>query len=195
MPTLIVLQLENSLAIPIPDGYSWTLASRLGDMLFHAEAMFGSRDKSHTVLGVEFVKGDIPRIWYPKNCGNVVVQLTEHAMTDNNRACYQLAHEVIHLLAPTGRAVANVFEEGLATWFASWYMATQMGQPMWKPNIPSYQAAMEAVRGLLETSPDAVKKLRATQPAISLLQPDDLRSAFTSLNQDDAERLCGKFSR
>src|SRR4051812_12688158 len=54
------------MARPIENGYTWTLASRLGDMLHLAETMFGPRDPSYTVLGVEFV-ADNPRVWYPGN--------------------------------------------------------------------------------------------------------------------------------
>ena len=35
-------------------GYTWTLASRLGEMLHMAEELFGPRDCSYTILGIEF---------------------------------------------------------------------------------------------------------------------------------------------
>ena len=38
-------------------GYTWTLASRLGDMLHMAEELFGPRDPSYTVLGIEIGPG------------------------------------------------------------------------------------------------------------------------------------------
>jgi hypothetical protein len=49
---------KDSLVIanPLPsgDGYTWTLASRLGEMISEIEAQFGKRDRSWTILGIEF---------------------------------------------------------------------------------------------------------------------------------------------
>jgi hypothetical protein len=46
------------------NGFTWTLASRLGEMLHIAEEMFGPRDMQFTILGVDFKEG-IPQTWYP----------------------------------------------------------------------------------------------------------------------------------
>ena len=40
--------------LPNDNGYTWTLASLLGDMLHIAEELFGPRDLSYTILGIEF---------------------------------------------------------------------------------------------------------------------------------------------
>ena len=55
-------------------GYTWTLASRLGEMLHMAEELFGPRDCSYTILGIEFGP-DNPRIWYPGNRRHIIIQL------------------------------------------------------------------------------------------------------------------------
>jgi hypothetical protein len=60
-------------------------------------------------------------IWYPGDRKHIVIQLSVNCLTDLPRACYQLAHECIHLLAPTGRQNANNLEEGLATLFSEDY--------------------------------------------------------------------------
>ena len=36
-------------------GYTWTLASRFGEMLHMAEELFGPRDSSYTIHAIEFV--------------------------------------------------------------------------------------------------------------------------------------------
>ena len=40
--------------LPAGNGYTWTLASRLGEMLKLAEERYGPRDAGYTILGVEF---------------------------------------------------------------------------------------------------------------------------------------------
>ena len=88
---------------PLPDGsgYTWTLPSLLGDMLCIAEELFGPRDQSYTILGIE-IGSDNPRIWYPGDCKHIIIQLDSSASTDMYQACYQMAHETVHLLSPTG---------------------------------------------------------------------------------------------
>src|SRR5215211_2167579 len=108
-----------------PGHYTWTLPSILGDMLQLAQDMFGERDRSYTILGVEFC-GDHPRIWCPGNRRDLVVQLGARCMDEPQRACYQMAHESIHLLGPQGCSGATVLEEGLATWYAQYYMAERI---------------------------------------------------------------------
>ena len=133
-------------AQPLSDheGYTWTLVSRLGEMLYTAEELFGPRDQSYTILGVEFVD-DGPQIWYPGNCKHIIIQLNPLAATDMSRACYQMAHETIHLLAPTGGQNANNFEEGVACYFASYYLETKLNAPHWRPNLPSYKRVLKRV--------------------------------------------------
>ncbi len=62
---------KDSLVIanPLPsgDGYTWTLASRLGEMILDIEAQFGKRDRSWTILGIEFCDTG-SQIWFPGNC-------------------------------------------------------------------------------------------------------------------------------
>ena len=45
------------------DKWTYTLASRLSDMLYLAEDLFGPRDLSYTPLGIEFIP-DGPKTWY-----------------------------------------------------------------------------------------------------------------------------------
>src|ERR1043166_1645415 len=97
--------------------FAWTLAARMGHILTQAETLCGPRDTSYTVLGVEFGVG-APRIRYLPNWRQAIVQITEACATDTVRACYQMAHECIHLLSPTDKRDITVMEEGLATHFS-----------------------------------------------------------------------------
>lgn len=142
-------------------GFTWTLTSRLGDMLMHAEKMFGPRDKSYTILGIEFNDSG-PRIWYPKNNRNIVIQLTPDSLNSEMIALYQLAHECIHLLSPSGDENALVLEEGTAVWFSWWYLSHVFGiDGKDYTQDGHYKDAGLLVERMLNSWPDVICKLRS----------------------------------
>lgn len=150
-------------------GYTWTLTTRLGDMLLQAERLYGPRDQSWTPLGVEFGP-DTPQNWYPGTGKHVAIQLSKNALNDPAIACYQLAHECIHLLSPLPGPVAPVLEEGLATVFSEYYVFRHFGQRI-TAVLPSYQDAADKVRKLIDAVPDAVKLLRQVEPCFKRMSP------------------------
>lgn len=150
-------------ALPTNDGFTWTLMSRFGHMLTEITSLYGHRDMTWTPVGVEFGPSG-PQLWYPGNCRNVAIQLAMNAVDDNALACYQLAHECVHLLAPTGKAVAPVIEEGLATVFSEDYVRQIFGLPSFT-RLPSYIDAATKVRQLQAVDAHAIKSLRAVEPS------------------------------
>lgn len=194
----VVPMIEASLvqATPLSNGpgWTWTLASRLGHMLRKAEGAFGPRDPSYTILGVEF-GGDIPQIWYPGNCGHVIVQITPSCATDPYRAWYQMAHEVIHLLSPSGSAVTTVLDEGLATHFQLSYMREEFGQDQWCPDVHSYIEAQAAVEKVLSIDVHFVKNLRKNQPALWKASAADILQAVPAIPKSLAAQLATPFAR
>ncbi len=179
--------------LPQNTGWTWTLASRLGHILRVAQDLYGPRDSSYTVLGVEF-GGPTPQIWYPGNCGHVVIQITPRCATDMNRASFQMAHEAIHLLSPSGGKRTTVFEEGLANHFSIRYMREHLGAT-WSADVDSYQHASDQLEQLLEIEPDAVRLVRQRQPALYLLTPADIQAACPSAPSDLAVSLSRSFER
>lgn len=106
-------------SVPIPNGGSWTLTTLMGQMLDEAEALYGRRDMDWTLLGVEFfTDATQPETWFPGNRKHVAIRLTPNTANDYDHAVWQLAQEIVHLLAPVRRGCANNLEEGLATHFA-----------------------------------------------------------------------------
>jgi len=180
-------------ARPKNDGYTWTLASRLGHMLRRAKELYGPRDASYTVLGIEFC-GNVPQLWYPNNCRHVVIQLTTDCMTNPVKALYQLAHECIHLLAPSGGQHTNVLEDGLATHFAECYTREELGVSI-PCELESYVKACALVERLLEIDPLSVRTLRKTQPAMYLLTAEDIVHVYQEIPRDLAEQLVKPFVR
>ncbi len=195
------------LARPLPqeNGYTWTLTSRLGDALRMAESLYGERDRSWTILGVEFSGAGPPQVWYPGSFNgrrDVIVQLTRSAASNEVQALFQLAHEVIHLLAPSGRPdTATVFEEGLASHFSLRYVAAAKGIHLdpetWFAHA-KYRAAYRLVQSRYDAYPEAdtlVRQLRAaTGGSLSAgVTPDLLQRLFPKLRDEDARTLATKF--
>lgn len=197
-----VVEIASRLMVtnPLSDnsGYTWTLASIAGQALKNAEEMYGRRIGGYTLLGVEFREG-VPQLWYPGNCGNVVIQLGTECLNQPERACFQLAHEVIHLLSPTGKQDANTLEEGLATHFQCWFMTTgnnNFWEPTvdnWAPSDNKYIEAKSLVEELLKFKPNAIKELRKAQPVISHITEEQLLTACPDLNIETAAKLVRSF--
>lgn len=179
----------------IPHGYTWTLASRLGDMLFHAERMFGKRDKEFTILGIEFNESG-PRIWYPKDNKNIVIQLTPDALNSEAIAYYQLAHESVHLLSPSGEANANVLEEGVAVWFSWWYLkhVLDVDGEQFTKFAPNYYTAALIVDKALEHNPDFFREARILRPKIWEITQEEIKNLCSALTDDEAMILAAPFS-
>lgn len=189
------MPIENSLFVAKPlsgDRCTWTLASRLGDMLQMAEEFFGTRDLSYTILGTEFHDGN-PQICYPRSGRHVVIRLASRCMWDAVEAHCELAQECIHLLAPSGTLLANVLEEGLSIYFAQRYLKERLGETR-TCDATNYSAALKLVQRLLAIDSTVVRRVRQTQPAIYLLTPADLSACNPSIPCDLAEQLTTRFA-
>ena len=182
-------------------GYTWTLPSHLGDALKAAEQKYGERDRSWTILGVEFTKSGPPQVWYPgSNDGrrDVIVQLTTNCAGDMIRQLFQLSHESIHLLSPTGSGHATVFEEGLAAYFSIVYIQNRLhfgpNPDQWFQNS-KYLPAYHIISNVYRIHPDADARIRMLrninkQSLSAGLTPAMLTAVFPLLSNDVANTLC-----
>jgi hypothetical protein len=178
--------------LPVGKGYTWTLASRLGQILRIVEDLYGPRDMSYTVLGIEF-GGGVPQLWYPGAGRHIVVQITPECATDMQRACYQMAHESIHLLSPTGGTNTNTLEEGLATHFSARYMLHHF-QAVWHAGPGSYHTACQYLEQLLALDAGIVRTLRQLQPTLSAITAEQIRSAHPGVTEGLATALAQPFA-
>lgn len=180
-------------ASEIPHGYTWTLASRLGDILTDAEKFYGKRNKDFTVLGIEFCETG-PRIWYPKSKDNIVIQLSLEALQSEKKAIYQLAHECIHLLSPSGKCNANVLEEGLAV-YHSWYFVEKVFQANGKEMTGSakYLEAGLLVEKILKLVPGFFLKLRSFRENLWEVTEADIHYLCPELTRDEVITLVMRF--
>jgi len=173
-------------------GYTWTLPSRLGAMLAEVEDLYGPRDYTTTILGVEFGPNPVPNIWYPGDRKHVIVQLSLSAREDVAKACYQLAHECIHLLSPCGAKKAPYIEEGLATIYAEDYVMKNFHTKI-LPGHEKYSLASHLVRRLLSYDPLSVKKIRSIEPSFTKLTQEIILQVLPGFDPSIAALLVEEF--
>ena len=175
--------------LPTRDGYRFTLTSLLSTMLNDAEQLFGPRDITYTPVGIEF-SGGRPKIWYPGTNKHVSIILTDSAREDPAQAIFQLAHEVMHLLSPTGGAHAPVVEEGLSALFQE--RANEIYGLNLRIVSKPYIEATKIANKLLRGQSQIIKKLRVLEPAFHKWSPRFL-VANGNVSLKIAEELCEPF--
>ena len=185
--------------LPDGNGYTWTLPFRLGEMLHMAEELFGPRDSSYTIHAIEFVP-DGPYIFYPLNHGSIkkpyiIIRLGDSAAKDVRQTCYQMAHETIHLLAPSGGQNANNFEEEVACYFAAYYMKRKLNEPTWRPTLPSYKRALEIIKPRLDKDIYCIRRLRKNHLSFRDISKEEISKEFPKLTSEDVDFLMSKFDR
>lgn len=183
--------------LEVGTGYTWTLASRIGDMLRESEKIFGARDKEWTILGAEInLPGSSPQNWYPGGGERkaAVLQLVPPADKDMVVACYQLAHEVVHALSPLIGIDANVLEEGVVTWFSMKYVEKHFGQKI-HPVLASYDDACKHAASFLKKYPDGVRRLRAVEPCFKKMTSATFAAARLVLPVEEVDALLSPFVR
>jgi len=177
--------------IRLPGGeISYTLTTLLGEILNQLEADYGPRDSGYTLLGIEF-GGDEPHIRYPTKCKQIAIRLTDAARLAPEQALFQLAHEAVHLLAPTGKD-ALVVEEGIATLF-SHRMSAAYGSSF-RNNEPAYACAEQTVLEWLQIHPGGVQAVRAIEPNFFAWKPSIIGIASPNTPEKLALALCAPFS-
>jgi hypothetical protein len=172
---------------------SWTLVTRLGQMLSRAENLYGPRDRSWTILGIEFGLVPPPMIWFPGDCKHIAIRLAPNALDNEVLACYQLAHECVHLLAPMGQANSPVLEEGVATAFAEDYVLSAFGSCPFLTDEPAYIRAAAVVRELLREAPDAISRLRAIEPCFQKITANVFGEAGLTVPRATIDELLSPF--
>lgn len=176
--------------LPSSTGYRYSLTTLLGEFLSTLEERYGPRDMSYTPLGIEYAE-EGPQIWYPGNRKQISIMLPEAALLDLDFAVFTLAHEAVHVLAPTGGRRAPVVEEGLATLFqietAGTYSINRI-----VPRDGPYYAAAAVSHKLLGIEPGIVKRLREKVPCFASWTPEFLASNC-SMPAEFALLLCQSF--
>jgi hypothetical protein len=178
---------------PIPNGHTWSWPSIFYALLIEVEERFGRRNMEFTFLGIEFTSGDVPQTWFPGSSKYVAIQLTDNARLEPGRALFQLAHEVIHLLAPAVGEIAPTLEEGLASVFS--HEVSQRHGAGLRSGVPSYERAADLTSQLLAINPMAIRDIRSVEPQFKRITANHILAVAPSLDPKVAHELCLPFVR
>src|SRR5687768_7876201 len=103
-----------SMLRPLPIEDMTPLALKL---LERAEELYGERDTAFDFLGVN-VDPDGPQISFIMQITGTWIGIDPTCLRLPDKARYQIAHEVVHLLAPNRHPPTIMLEEGLAVHFS-----------------------------------------------------------------------------
>ena len=174
----------------------WTLPSLFGDMLLEAEKLFGERDTSWTILGIHLSSvGPFIRFQGPGKFPYNKQIIIELSLVGNiYQACWQLAHETIHCLAPEERCNAIYLEEGIATYYQNLYMFERIGLDTQHWNEGKYLKARDLVKPLMEHDRCFLKGIRPKGTLFRDINPQDIRNILPSLSEKHISDLYAKFN-
>ena len=171
------------------------LVDRLIEMLHTAQKFFGPRDLSYTIQSIEFYPEESNISYLKKNPRHIMIVLNSSTSTDILLACDNLAHETVHLLAPTGGRDGTNLEEGVACYFADYYVKKKLNQcpiPLGEAD-GEYKRALKAVTPLLDKDIYCVGRLRERQPSFQDMTREDIIKVFPNLESKDVDFLLENF--
>jgi hypothetical protein len=167
-------------------------------LLLKAEQLFLEREATEPFLGVR-VDPKGPHLRFePEGRPGVWVELSPSTLQYPDQALHQIAHEVIHLLAPTRCPPTIMLEEGLAVWFSLHGPAFSdarykleaithiyaVGGPI------NYRDALDLYNELLAVDQNAVVALRGREPRLWSLKPSLIQETLRPIDPNLATRLC-----
>lgn len=174
-----------------------TITNSFMEMLIWAEHLFGKRDTNWTFIGVEFREDGPYIMYYPNNNISIVLMSNcSNFFPSHPQLYYQLAHETCHLLYPTGKADANLLNEGISTYFSKIYQEKKYPNSSYAiDNISKskYFESYQLVEKLLAFDKDAIKKIRQLNPSISNITEKELLSLKFNLSENEIKKLVSKF--
>jgi len=167
-----------------------------GLLLSKAETMFGLRDTRFQFLGIRF-EDDGPCIRFDAHSSfGIHIALKSIAAADEHMAIYQLAHEVIHLLAPERSPPAFMIEEGLAVWFSIHgpdypdpsYRQKCIEYVRTNSDAKNYRDALAIYEEIKEIEPEAIMKLRKKRANFFDMDAEFIRQMIPDIGADLADR-------
>ena len=178
--------------------YAQQLRRHLANMLELAEDLFGRRDRWYRCVGIEFHDAN-PQLRYlsrPNGDGvNIIIRLSQSAAKNMSQTCFEMAHETVHLLAPTGSQNATNLQEGVACFFSMYYMKTILNEPKWCYTKESQRRVLELVTPQLEENRYCIKELRRRQRWFQRMRKEDIREVIPKLTEEDVCFLTSEFVR
>jgi hypothetical protein len=163
-------------------------------LLTKAQELFLKRDESDPFLGVR-LDPEGPHLRFEPSGPGVWIELSPSTVQYPNQALHQIAHEVIHLLAPCREPPTVMLEEGLAVWFSIYgpeFPSADYRQlaidDLYRIDGPvNYRDALELYK---KADPDAIVKLRTREPRLHLLNPNLIQEVLPGTDPSLASRWC-----
>lgn len=158
-----------------------------------AQDLFGPRDTSYTLLGIEFTpeNGKVRHI----DDKNFIIHLPFEAMSNPIHAYIVLSHECVHLLSPNLDKPVTILEEGIAMIFSLVYTQDVLKMPPVLVSGESYAEAAELVGLLMHIDPNGIKKMREEEFVIRKINKSLILKYYPSIPEDVAARLSRTFTR
>jgi hypothetical protein len=183
----------NFITEHLPDGtHKFTLATIATNLWSEAEDLYGITVSNYTYGGIELHEGGPLIMYYGKF---IIIRLSVICGVDLNRAKYQIAHEVVHLLSPTGEATASILEEGLATHFSMMIVKRDAEEYYYDITLEhlkgtAYYQPYLMMDTLLKGDSDIIKKLRLIEPIIRNFTSATFEAAGINLPSEFTSALC-----
>lgn len=168
------------------------------ELIIEAENRYGSSDDTYQFMGV-VADPDGPRIRFGiPNDKMIYIAISSASLAYENQAMYQIAHEVIHLLAPNRNPPTTLFEEGLAVWFSIFvpnfpskeYQSLALSHLRTNPSAANYRLALDLFNEVQGVEPEAARKIRAKKPQLYNLTSSDVIEAIPTISKALADRIC-----
>lgn len=168
--------------------------SRFQKVLEDAEALYGPRDTSWNVLGLEVLQVDAaPAVATSPVAGkNCVLRISEDVNEAEWLMDWQLSHEIVHLLSPPSKEDATIFEEGVASY--NQHRIAWQWHGRYHVGFKTHQQAFDLVRPLIEAHPEGVRDLRAANGRrLSPVTSGLIQNHFPCVTAEDAAVLASRF--
>jgi hypothetical protein len=176
---------------------AWTQEAEV--LLKLAESKYGPRDAAYSFLGVR-VDPFGPHIRFTPDFRGVYIEINPAALPFPDQFRYQVAHEVIHLLAPVREPPACMLEEGLAVHFSIYvpnyaareYRNLAIAHIVSDPASRNYRDTLTLLERLFAIEPAAVSLLRRKEPTFALMKPELIVEVIPSVSATLACDLCAR---
>lgn len=180
-----------------PHGYTdEMILSDVRSFGVEVEKIFGPAVNEWSIGGVRFdPKANQPCLWYPYGLqGVVMVNLDRNATTSIEFSRFQLAHEMVHCINPSGGNSANVLEEGMAAWFQQSY-ATKKLKGFVQLGDKKYIEARKLFNKFVKKSKVAnpIARIRKVEPYLHKVTHETFVATGIALPADLEEVLLSKF--
>ena len=115
--------------------------------------------------------------------GKVNIILSTSAGQDMSQACFQMAHETVHLLAPVRIEDATNLEEGVACYFSLVYMEKKRIEPKLYYDMKSYKHVLKLVTPRLKEDRYCIRRLRERQPSFRDISKEEITQGISRVDR------------